>query len=231
MDLFWENEAGEIELVLFDTTLRTVVTGAASVTEHAVERGANVADHVRPSVRKITAEVVVSNSPAEQPATHMFGVVGRVQSLDLDAGKAPEMTKGAAGQRAAEYSQRDVRATAQVLQFDGEFSRTQRVWEELDRLRSSATIVTASTPELGDFDDCVISELSAPVETKTGDAIVFSLTLTQIRFAETQIVAVPEPEEPRGHSTVDTGATGTEEVPPTSVLFDTLGGVFGLGGA
>lgn len=229
MDLFWESGSA-LELLVFDATPRTVVTAGASVTEHAVERGANVADHVRPSARKITVEAVVSNSPSTVPSTQMSGVGGRVRSLDLNGGKTPELTKGAAAQRAAEYERRDVRATAEVLQFDGPFDRRQRVWEQLDGLRSSSTIVSATT-ELGDFDDCVISDLSAPVETKTGDAIVFSLTLTQIRFASTQIVEVPEPEEPRGRPTVDTGATGTEEVPPTSALFDTFGGVFGLGGA
>lgn len=230
MDLIWETDAGELDSIVFDVTLREVLVASADVTEHAVETGANVSDHVRPSIRKATFEVVVSDSPSTVPTSQMFGVTGRVQSADLNGGKTPELSKPSSGGRAAEYQQRDARATAQVLQFDGEFSRRQRVYETLERLRSSATVVIA-TADLVQLEDCVISELTAPRETKDGDAIVFSLTLTQIRFAETALVEVPVPEEPRGLPPADTGATGTEELDSESTAYglarEYVGGVFG----
>lgn len=213
LTLIWETESGELEAVEFDATLREVHSGSATVTEHAVERAANVGDHVKPSVRKASFECFVSDSPVETPLTQMYGVTGAVRSLSLDGGTLPELVRGAQRSQPAEYEQRSVKATANVLQFDGEFARRERVYEQLERLRTSATILTATTI-LAQLDEVVITNLTAPLGASDGDGITFTLELTNVRFAETQIVEVPDPVDPRGRPGQDAGPTSTSEAGP-----------------
>jgi hypothetical protein len=216
MELVWETPSGQLEGIVFDATPREVHSSGATVTEHALETGANIADHVRPSVLKTSFECFVSDSPVEVPVTQMYGVSGSVRAASLEAGTLPELTKGASGAKPATYEQRSVKATATVLQFDGEFSRVGRVYEQLDRLRKDATLLTATTL-LDSLENMVITSLSAPQTAKDGDGITFGLELTQVRFAESQIVEVPDPEEPRARRSTEGGAAATTEQPLTSI--------------
>lgn len=214
MDLVWETPSGQLEAIAFDATLREVHNAGATVTAHTVESGASVADHVRPSAIKASFDCFVSDSPSEVPVTQMYGATGRVRAASLDGGKMPELETPAQKGRAARYVDRSVKATANVLQFDAEFSRVGRVYEQIDRLRRDATIVTATTL-LDTLDNMVITNVSAPQTAKDGNGIVFGLELEQIRFAESQIVDVPEPDEPRGRPPVDDGAAATTELTGT----------------
>lgn len=49
----------------FDMVRTETVTLGASVTEHPVEQGADIADHIRPELVKVRLEVFVSNAPVE----------------------------------------------------------------------------------------------------------------------------------------------------------------------
>lgn len=229
MDLIFTNDADEAEVVTFDATLRETHSAGATVTEHAVETGADVADHVRPSVRKATFEVFVSDSPAEEPATLMYGTRGRATSVDLRAGRERRMKRGASGYgtKAAEYTTETLKASANVLQFDGPFARRERVYEKLEQIRTEKRACIAIC-ELAELDDVVITSLSAPLDSKSGDGIVFTLELTQIRFATSQIVEVPDPESPRERPTTDGGSVTPVALPPESLLYQQTARLLGL---
>lgn len=218
MDLVFTNDAGEAEVVTFDATLRETLSAGATVTEHAVETGADVADHVRPSVRKAVFEVFVSDSPAEEPSTLMYGARGRVASVELQAGAQRVMKRGATGAKAAEYVNEAVKVSASVLQFDAPFARRERVYEKLEQIRSERRVCIAIC-ELAELDDVVITNLSAPLDDKSGDGIAFSLEVTQIRFATSQTVEVPDPESPRERGVVDGGTVTPVAIEPTSVAY------------
>jgi hypothetical protein len=67
----------------FDATVRELHTSSVTLTEHPVEKGANISDHVRPELTHLTCEALVTNHPIRLPRTNMQGVSGRVQALDL----------------------------------------------------------------------------------------------------------------------------------------------------
>lgn len=213
MDLFWENAAGELEVISFDATLREEHTATATVTQYPVEGGADAADHVVPSVVKKMFECFVSDSPSEVPLSHMFGVRGTLESVTLDGGTRKRMTRGATPTSAAEYEDEAIKVTAQVLKFDGPFARRERVFEELERLRKERVLLTSITT-LDTVENVVISALSFSLDSKEGEGVTFRLELTQITFAETQIVDVPDPEQPRARRPRDAGATTTSEASP-----------------
>src|SRR4051812_18826374 len=53
----------------------------ASVTEHAVEKGANVSDHIRNEAERITLQVVISNTPVGKDLNDLYGM--QVGGLEL----------------------------------------------------------------------------------------------------------------------------------------------------
>lgn len=211
MELIWTNDAGELEVIAFDATLREEHTASATVTQYPVEGGADAADHVVPSVAKAVFDCFVSDSPSEVPLSHTYGVRGTVQGRELEAGTQRDAVRGAVKTTAAEYERRAIKATAQVLTFEGgTLARRERIFEELERHRTGKTLLTAIT-QLRELDQVVITNLGAPLEATDGDGITFRLELTAVTFAETQIVEVPDPDEPRGRRPVDGGATSTSE--------------------
>lgn len=212
VDLVWETPSGELEAMTFDATPREVHGGTSTPTEHPIEGGASAADHVKVGGWKGSFECFVSDSPSEEPLTQMFGTRGRVAGATLSA-KRRQMKTGASKSKGATYEDRASNATANVLSFDGPVARRERVLEQLELLRTSRTLVTA-TMILGTRENCIVASVGAPLTSKDGDGVVFGLELAQLRFAETQIVELPEPEEPRGRRPVDGGGVSASEASP-----------------
>jgi len=197
MDLFWVDDAGQVQLVDFDATLREEHVGASTPTRYPIEGNAGAVDHaVLEPVTRIY-DVYVSDSPSHQPATHMFGVRAAFESV--------RVSTGVEGEKAA--------STARVLAFDGPVARRERVFAELERLRTQRVLVSVSTT-LDALDDMLITKVGAPLETRDGDGITFRLELQQITYGEAVVVQVPDPEQPRGRRSVDAGATSTSEADP-----------------
>lgn len=223
MDLAWETSGGDMAILSFDATVREVIGGTATVTEHAVETGADVADHVRVGARKVSLECYVSDSPGEAIEDHT-DASGSVQAATLSA-KGRELKTPARQRRAAEYQAKAERVTARVLQFSGALSRRRRVYEQLEDLRARATLINGFGILGADVAEMVITSLSAPLDSKSGEGISFSLELSAVRFAESQIVDVPAPVEPRGRTTVDAGATATTESAEPESLWHAIAGL------
>lgn len=62
--LYWTNEdTGEVEFVKFDAVTSYDPDDSGTITDHPVERGANIVDHVRDNPERLTIEGLVTNSP------------------------------------------------------------------------------------------------------------------------------------------------------------------------
>lgn len=82
MDISYSN--GERLLVLsFDGTVRELHSSQLVVTEHPVEKGANVSDHVRKQLAHLVCEAMITNHPIKMPTSGMGGVGGGVSGRDL----------------------------------------------------------------------------------------------------------------------------------------------------
>ena len=64
---------GTTSQLAIDAVLNETPHNAAVVTEHPVERGANVADHIRPAATTLALVLVVSNTPLERTAATQGG--------------------------------------------------------------------------------------------------------------------------------------------------------------
>lgn len=191
MELVYEDDNGNLTSITFDATVSELHSNTAVVTEHPVEVGADVADHVQAQPARLTATVFLTNTPVLPAVTFLRGAEGRTRSIDLKpTGKA------------------------QVLAFDGEFDRVRDVHSYLVELQRAGAIVRILN-SLHEYEDMVISSISAPREQATSEAITLELELVQVRFAESDVVAAPEPREPRGVPEQNAGAQpAVEETSP-----------------
>ena len=74
----------------------------------------------------------------------------------------------------------------------------------------TGTTVTVIT-SLREYEDMAISRVSPIREAKTGDALVASVDFSQVLVVSSEIVAAPEPREPRGNASEERGRENTEE--------------------
>ncbi|MFW6031646.1 MAG: phage baseplate protein [Myxococcota bacterium] len=208
MEILWEEDDGGVGRIWVDATVRESHQSTAEVTDHPVERGVDVADHVRIEPDEVVFDVWVSNTPTVEPETQMDGIGGEVRGFELDLPPRREMSRGARGSDPAEYEDVEQSAGAQVLAFDAAFNRARRVHEELRRLQVTATLVQLITP-LREYEDMVLRSITAPREGQ--DGITFAVEARQIRTAESEIVDVPIPESPRGRQQKNEGPKSAEE--------------------
>lgn len=232
--ILFERASGEMALISIDATMEEAHESSALVTEHAVETGANVSDHIRAENDRLTLNFMISNTPIKVPGSHLDGVTGQIAPMDLFFQTSPRRSEGnpkmvgsfvpgsfvgfgikTLPSKVSFDPQPLVRGTieaegATVLQFSGTFDRVRAVYEELLNLSRNGTLVQIVTG-IRTYENMAIVSVSAPRDAAHGNAIVFSLNAVQVRLAETQTVAAPEPEETRGRRNVARGGQPTAE--------------------
>lgn len=186
---------GVLAVIEFDATISATHLAGSDVTEHSVEAGVNVTDHIRPRVDRLTLDCFVTNSPIRVPKTNLGGATGGVGPLDLEVPTTTELPISVPGVGAALKGAGLLNGTsvvkATVLQFNGDFDRVGEVYHELKTLQETATLLTVVT-DLREYEDMVIEELTVPREVGDGDAAHFQLGLKHIRFATAKVVPAPK---------------------------------------
>lgn len=182
VEITFELDNGQLQSIEFDAVTRDTHESSAEVTEHSVEAGANISDHVRRNLDSVTLEVVVSNEPIRQPETQMDGVRSRQRGLEIrDGGPFGGV----------------IVAKANVLVFDGDFDRVRSVYDELLRLMNEGVVVGIFT-SLREYSSMLIRRVSPIREASTGDSLRATVEATEVRIVESEVVNVPVPEETRG---------------------------------
>jgi hypothetical protein len=228
----WPGESTTYYIRVDCTVSRTHVF-ANTVTDHPVERGANITDHVRPDPVRLNMVGVVSNAhiflpandrPGEQNvddatggySTHYVNIpLYRKVTPLLSAGIPAQVVQTSLGFRPLQPPagpkgavmtryQPGTSFGARVLSFNEEYDRARNVFEELRSLRDLGTLLRVET-RLADYDDMVIESLTVPESFEVGDALQFELTLKQVILAESRLVPVPVlPTERKSKGTAST---------------------------
>jgi hypothetical protein len=193
VEITFELANGQIQAIEIDATTNETHEASAEVTEHPVERGADISDHARKNLDAITLQVVVSNQPIRQPGTQMDGVQSEQRGLEIS-----DPTTGL------------VLATANVLAFDGEFDRVRTVYGELLRLMEESVVVGIIT-SLREYENMLLRRVSPIREASTGDSLRCTVEATEVRIVDSEVVDVPDPEETRGRDARNRGRRNNEE--------------------
>ena len=189
----WTGSDGAEKSLEFDATISDSHSSNAEITEHPIEDGANVSDHIRPGLDRVSLRIVISDNPIATPGDHATGATGTMGTVDL---------VGADGVKSGE---------ARVLTFDGFLFRAKWVYEELLTLMSMGAPVGVIT-SLRDYESMAIESVNPLRDVESGNALFATVEFKQVRVVTSQVVAAPEPREERGRPGSERGRqNGGEE--------------------
>lgn len=187
--------------LLFDVVMTETLEHTATATEHPVEQGANVSDHVIDNLDMVSLDIFVSNSPVDD-VNDMYG--GSVSGLDLKVptlDRPPALTPGSlmnAGIDAVKGLLNGPTAwKALVQQFPEKFDNVSFILSTLIDWKERGVLGKVITPHRS-YESMVIVGVKSDRDSSTGDASKISLSLKEIRLVEAKLVTAPIPTEPRG---------------------------------
>jgi hypothetical protein len=182
-----------------------------------VEKGSNIADHVKVQNKTFSLEVFVTNTPITKDIVTGRGDPQFVE-IKVPTYKAPfDGTPGAFFREAKGLassaigallgSEAPVSSKVQVLSFPTEFDRVKEVQELLISYQESAAVWTIIT-STRTYENMVISRVGVPRDQPGGSNI--QIDTQEIRTVTTAKVAAPKPLEKRGAPAVSKGSQGTK---------------------
>lgn len=178
--------AGQQPIVL-DATMKEDPTYEAKVTDHPVERGSVVSDHVTVAPFGITVEGYVSDYPI---------------LLEGRTAEEEESLSDAAAKGASDSKDNPFRA------------RPAEVFGMLQDALVNKRLVSLQTPR-GNYDSLILIRLSAPTDPKDGAALKVSMTFRELQTAATQTIAMKAPPSAPGASK-DKGEKSAKEADAAS---------------
>lgn len=199
---------GQVQL---DAAVSEQHTTTAQVTDHPVETGPNISDHIRVLPKRLSISGIVTNTPIYVPATQMRGISGKPGSVSATAGNQT--------------------VKFQVLKFDDEFDRVRDVYGELVDATAAGALFSVTTT-LANYENMAITSLSAPRSAGSGNALTFQIDMQELRIVETQTVAAPpskRQEQKRRGNKPTRDATSKEQAAAQEDI-DPINKIIGLGG-
>ena len=186
----------------------------AMATEHNVEKGANVSDHVRPGLDKVTLEVFISNNLILD-LNGIYG--GGYEGVELEVPSTSPKIYPTPGSLIGA-------ATSAI----GDLLSGKPVYKAIITKRDKANVVKDVVTMLDDwriegvvgkvilswktYDSVVITKVAPGRPAETGDGATISLDFQEIRLVESLLVTAPKPTEARGKTAVAKGRQPTSFV-------------------
>lgn len=232
------------DLLAFDVVVTEQPSFPTSITEHVVEKGADVADNIRVGLKSLTLEVFVSNEPINQANQWMTGAQS---PAEFDVSDTPQDRKSAFGPILTNKTwftlpigvpivnmlvahEQDIpfkpnvgldptqgfTVKPQVLQFDDFTDAVQKTHDYLDLLRSGPSLVTVYGTK-GTYDNMAIESFSMTRNADTGTGATFTIQLKEIRIVTTKTVNAPKPTAARGNTPKAKGGQATADAEPQKV--------------
>lgn len=184
--------AGAVEL---DATTLIGFESAAEVTEHPVETGPSVGDHIRPMNGTVTLEGIITDAPIVLPSTQAQGVSVASGTVSLPGG-----------------------GTAVAQRFSGTINRVRLCDETLRELVEAGALVTL-TSGLRTVDSLAITRYAPERNADTGNSMKVTMAFKRVRIATT--ARAPVPLVRRAQVTLDRGAQPADNRTAAARLSDT----------
>lgn len=199
----------------FDVVEKEGLRHSATTTDHPVEDGANVSDHVRDMPDEVTLEVFVSNSPIKD-VNNLYN--GRVAGLELKVPKADKqiaIMPGAALSAGISALQDFINGPEQwkamTLQFPEKFNNVAFILSTLLDYKTRGVLGKVITPHRT-YESVVITGVEMNRDASTGDGAPISISLKTIRLVEAKLITAPVPTEERGKTLKSKGRQPTSFV-------------------
>lgn len=220
----------------FDAVLSEEHEHSATVTDHPVEIGVNIVDHVRPDPDRVTLEVFVSNTPVYSDDSEMAALTLDVPQPSQDAGFLSILNGGTSGlidkglQKLGLLKGLPAQISPIVMQFAGDTDYVENTLKTLDNLRLSATILNVHTPRHF-YSNMVMESNEMRRDAGTGTGANFTLRFRQIRAVFSSVVDAPSPSIVTATPNLDKGKKDTTPAPTKREAVDKWIGNTFFGGA
>lgn len=222
---------GRLEMVVSETH-----TLASEVTEHAVERGADITDHVRRKPARVNMQLFVSEEPLDELKTTAFKIpppTDAPQTLQVggasvtipprgDRGLAPPpialLTPGGlvnaavAAVSATFFPEQAVPATVGIPATKPYVTRFMDLLEEARNIGQVLTLVTRKRT----YDNMLLESVTMDRGQGDGTGARFNLEFKEVRIVDTKIVPAPAG-PPAAKSQINKGAQTAPEAPKPPV--------------
>jgi hypothetical protein len=200
----------------FDVVTNEQTEASANTTEHAVEQGADVSDHIRQEADRVTLQVFVSNTPVRD-VNNLYN--GQIAGLELQVPKAekplvpmPGALMNAGLDALASAINGPEQWKAIVLQFPEKFDNVAFVLSTLIGWKERGVIGDVITPHRT-YPNMAITRVTTTRTSDTGAGAELSIELRAVRLVEVASATLPIPSEPRGNVQVNKGKQPTTELP------------------
>lgn len=183
--------------IAIDCTVTETHTGAATVTEHPVEDGVNITDHIRPEPLQLALSGIITNTP-----------IGTKQiERVINAGGAPVRT-----------IQNDTPTS--------EAGFAQTAWQKLEAIRLAGKPIKVVTRDRT-YESMAMMSLTVPKDAKTGNALAFTAQFKQVRVVFNRTTRTVVAKQPKAQKKQDTGKQPTKEQTPEKLRSVFSGKIFG----
>ena len=213
----------------FDCVTDESLEHGAEVTEHPVEAGANVADHIRNVSDEVKLSILTTNTPIKPDVNNLYN--GQIAGLELNVpvyARPIVPTPGALMSAGLNYLGDQLNpqkpAKAVTLQFPEKFNNVAFILGTLLDYKERGAVGKVITPHRT-YETMAITKVDMHRDGSTGDAGEISLSLKAIRFVDTANINAPLPTENRGKTKTAKGKQGTDSVTqPKQSIFHKLFG-------
>jgi hypothetical protein len=204
---------GHIEGIWLDAVISELHSMQSDVTEHPVEEGVDVSDHIRPKPNEIRLECKVTNTPARLPFSHADGSIESVETIDVPDRELFGFRIGA-GSFSIPVSI-GTPQSAVMTSYSPGFDRVASVFDELRAIHEDRRVVTIRTT-LRDYLNMAITDIAIQRQDAKTKVLEFTITARQIASAESRTVEAPRPVQQRAKSNVSAGRQAAAEAAPES---------------
>lgn len=224
---------GSRQIIQMDAIVSVNISDSVTITEHPIEDGSKINDHVIPNGPSITMECWISNTPVRPPTEQNDGVFGSFQSLTIGTfSRQPKRginpTRDGNTLTASETVSSVVEVKATVLSYGAIMDRVKQVYDLLKSKMDEGQAFTIST-KMRDFSNMLIQSIEAPIGKAGTNAIKLSIAFKEVNIVSTLEVAA-KPRQQRAKKKDAPGPQATTGDAATASLasnvYDSLNSVF-----
>lgn len=228
---YTDPNSGILVVIDFDSVVGESHSANAAITTHAVQRGADISDHVRPELRKLSLKVRVSNSPLRAvtqgispgiiygtPTSTTIQVTDSRQASSVSAVAPPRLDLPIVGNVLPRGEVDVTPGTSESFVSTYEWAylqlppieRCQTIWRAFSQLALGGVPVSVDT-DLETYPSMLISSVTVPREGTNG--LTFSVEFQELKIARTEKVFLniknkPNPAVKRAEGTITLGIKG-----------------------
>lgn len=168
-------DAEALELLKIDATRAEEHSFKAKATQHEVEDGANISDHVIKSGRTVTINGVISDDPITIAAAAIGNLAGITGSLVGGLGGA--VATGAVSKLGSELISNGSKPSKDAIDI------LEYIYEENIPLMITTSIKT--------YTNMIMESLNIPRNVRNANSLEFSASFREIRIVENEVVEIP----------------------------------------